>query len=353
LSRSTLRSALVMAVTLAATLCAAAVAGRHAGAAPAPARDSTTPAPRKLAFAIHGGAGTLSRDDLTPELEARYRTSLKAALDAGYAVLERGGSSLDAVETAVRLLEDDPLFNAGRGAVFTWDGRHELDASIMDGATERAGAVAGVEHVRNPISLARLVMERSPHVMLSGRGAEEFAIERGVPLVPNSWFSTERRWNELQKRLQRERTRAAGDAAFDPDRYLGTVGAVALDSQGRLAAATSTGGMTAKRWGRIGDSPLIGAGTYADARVAVSATGDGEYFIRVGVAKDVAARVAYGGQSLAVAARESIAAVGRLGGSGGVIALDATGSVAFEFNSSGMYRAVRDSSGRSEVAIFR
>jgi beta-aspartyl-peptidase (threonine type) len=332
--------------------------------AAAAADARTRPAAPKLAFAIHGGAGTLSRQTLTPELEARYRASLQEALDAGYAVLERGGSSLDAVEAAVRLLEDDPLFNAGRGAVFTWDGRNELDASLMDGATERAGAVAGLQHVRHPISLARLVMEKSPHVLLSGRGAEEFALEQGVELVPSTWFWTERRWNELQERLRQERaakTAAALGARvpesqaqpLDPDRYLGTVGAVALDAQGRLAAATSTGGMTAKRWGRIGDSPLIGAGTYADARVAVSATGDGEYFIRVGVARDIAARVEYKGQRLADAAHDTIASVGRLGGSGGVIAVDAQGNVAFEFNSSGMYRARRDSSGRTEVAIFR
>lgn len=311
------------------------------GAAPRP------PAKPAFAIAIHGGAGTLSRSEMTPEREAAYRASLDAALDAGYAVLERGGSSLDAVETAVRTLEDDPLFNAGKGAVFTWDGRNELDASIMDGATRRAGAVTGVQHIRNPVSLARLVMEKSKHVLLAREGAEEFAIDQGVPLVPRSYFYTQRRWDELQ------RARAAGTLAAANLKPFGTVGAVARDRDGRLAAATSTGGMTAKRWGRIGDSPIVGAGTYANARVAVSATGDGEYFMRVGVARDIAARVEYRGDGIAGAARATIADVGALGGEGGVIVMDADGAVAFEFNSEGMYRGMRDASGRHSVAIFR
>jgi beta-aspartyl-peptidase (threonine type) len=316
-------------------------------ATPALAGDKPMQKSPTLALAIHGGAGAMPRAEMTPAMEAQYRAALAGALDAGYAVLEQGGSSLDAVETAVRLLEDEPLFNAGRGAVFTWDGRNELDASIMDGPTRKAGAVTGVLHVRNPVSLARRVMDQSPHVLLSGPGAEEFALEQGIELVPRTWFFTERRWQQLQKLRQGDRQAAANI------NYYGTVGAVARDAQGRLAAATSTGGTTGKRWGRVGDSPLIGAGTWADARVAVSATGDGEYFIRVGVAKDIAARMEYGRASLTDAAARTIAAVGELGGTGGVITVDADGHVAFEFNSQGMFRGARDSRGRREVAIYR
>jgi beta-aspartyl-peptidase (threonine type) len=316
-------------------------------AAPAFAGDKPMQKSPTLALAIHGGAGAMPRAEMTPAMEAQYRAALEGALDAGYAVLEEGGSSLDAVEAAVRLLEDEPLFNAGRGAVFSWDGRNELDASIMDGPTRKAGAVTGVLHVRNPVSLARRVMEQSPHVLLSGPGAEEFALEQGVELVPRSWFFTERRWQQLQKLRQGDRLAAANI------NYYGTVGAVARDAQGRLAAATSTGGTTGKRWGRVGDSPLIGSGTWADARVAVSATGDGEYFIRVGVAKDIAARMEYGRASLTDAAARTIAAVGELGGTGGVITVDADGHIAFEFNSQGMFRGARDSRGRREVAIYR
>lgn len=300
-----------------------------------------------ISLAIHGGAGPVPRAEMTADMEREYRAALANALDAGYAVLARGADALDAVEAAVRVLEDDPLFNAGRGSVYTWDGRNELDASIMDGTTRKAGAVTGVERVRNPVSLARRVMDASPHVLLAGVGAEDFALEQGVEFVPRSYFHTERRWRQLQQHR-------AGDAKAAANiNYYGTVGAVARDAAGRLAAATSTGGTTGKRWGRIGDSPLIGAGTWADARVAVSATGDGEYFIRAAVAKDIAARVEYGGESLASAARGAIAAVGALGGEGGVIALDASGAIAFEFNSEGMFRAMRDSSGRQAVAIYR
>lgn len=300
-----------------------------------------------FSLAIHGGAGPVPRAEMTSVMEREYRVALASALDAGHAVLARGGPSLDAVEVAVRVLEDDPLFNAGRGSVFTWDGRNELDASIMDGPTRRAGAATGLQHVRNPVSLARRVMEASPHVLLAGAGAEDFALEQRLELVPRSYFHTERRWRQLQQ-LQ------SGDAKSAANiNYYGTVGAVARDAAGRLAAATSTGGTTGKRWGRIGDSPLIGAGTWADERVAVSATGDGEYFIRAAVAKDIAARIEYGRQSLADAARAAMAAVGALGGEGGVITVDATGTVAFEFNSEGMFRAMRDSTGRETIAIYR
>jgi beta-aspartyl-peptidase (threonine type) len=334
-------------LTIAAAAAALALALSSTAAAAAPGARPVKPP--TLTIAIHGGAGTITPAEMTPQREAAFRAGLQSALDAGYAVLERGGSSLDAVEAAVRVLEDDPNFNAGKGAVFTWDGRNELDSSIMDGATRKAGAVTGVQHVKNPVTLARRVMERSPHVLLSGSGAEEFALEQGIALVPRSYFWTEHRWQALQKYRQEQAAQRAADPTF---RY-GTVGAVALDAQGRLAAATSTGGMTGKRWGRIGDSPLIGAGTWADSRVAVSATGDGEYFIRAGVAKDIAARMEYGNASLRDAAHATLATVAELGGSGGVIALDATGAVTFEFNSEGMYRGVRDSRGRSEIAIYK
>ncbi|MCW5573222.1 MAG: isoaspartyl peptidase/L-asparaginase [Steroidobacteraceae bacterium] len=300
------------------------------------------------AIAIHGGAGTLPRAAMTPERDQAYRAGLAAALDAGYAVLDGGGTSLDAVTTAVRILEDDPLFNAGRGAVLTAGGIAELDASIMDGRTLAAGAVAGLRHVRNPIELARAVMEHSSHVMLIGGGAEEFALERGMAPVPNEYFHTETR------RLQLQRALPGGGGPVNELSALGTVGAVALDQDGNLAAATSTGGMTAKRYGRVGDSPIIGAGTYADnAGCAVSATGHGEFFIRTVVAHDICARVAYAGATLAEAADAVV--MGRLrqmGGEGGIIAVDARGNVVMPFNSEGMFRGARSADGRREIAIY-
>lgn len=302
-----------------------------------------------IAIAIHGGAGTLPREELTPEVWATYRAALEEAVDAGFASLERGASSLDAVELSVRMLEDDPLWNAGRGAVFTEDGRNELDAAIMAGATLAAGAVAGLSHVRNPVSLARMVMERSPHVLLVGEGAEDFAIEQGVALTPRSWFHTERRWNQWL------RARAGDKGAAQNVNYFGTVGAVAADSRGNVAAATSTGGMTGKRWGRIGDSPIVGAGTYAaNAGCAVSATGHGEYLIRATVAREVSALMEYRHLDVAAAAREVVQIrLKGLGGEGGVIAVDAQGNVALEFNSEGMFRAARDASGRKIVACYQ
>jgi beta-aspartyl-peptidase (threonine type) len=303
-----------------------------------------------ISIAIHGGAGVISRSSMTAENEQAYQADLGRALDAGYEVLEKGGSSLDAVVAAVKLLEDSPLFNAGKGAVFSHAGINELDAAIMDGATHKAGAVAGVRHVRNPIELARMVMERTPHVLLAGEGAEEFALEQGVSLVPGSYFFTERRWKQLEEAQKSEQT-----ASLDEDiGYFGTVGAVARDRSGNLAAATSTGGMTNKRWGRIGDSPIIGAGTYADnATCAVSATGSGEYFMRAVVAHEICARVRFSGVSAAQAARDVIH--GRLkdiGGDGGVIVVDGRGALALEFNTEGMFRAARDSAGRRETAIY-
>jgi beta-aspartyl-peptidase (threonine type) len=301
-------------------------------------------------LAIHGGAGTLPRAEMSSDREQRYRAGLTAALATGYSVLESGGTSLDAVTRAVVALEDDPLFNAGHGAVFTIDGRNELDASIMDGATLRAGAVSGVTHIKNPIELARTVMEHSDYVLLAGSGAEEFALTRGYRLVPRSYFHTAERFRQL------ERIRA-GDAELSPltISHVGTVGAVARDSRGRLAAATSTGGMTGKRYGRIGDSPVIGAGTYADDRsCAVSATGHGEIFIRAAVAHDICARMRFGGRDLDQAVREVVLEeLPALGGEGGVIAVDRQGRVAMEFNSEGMFRASRVQGGEAKVAIYR
>lgn len=304
---------------------------------------------RMYAIAIHGGAGSIDRSRLAPEQDLEYRKSLEAALEAGFAVLERGGSSVEAVAEAVRLLEDDPLFNAGRGAVLTADGRVEHDASIMDGRNLRAGAVTGTRHVRNPVLLARRIMEQSPHVMLAGQGAEEFALEQGLEFVPNGWFITPRRRAEL------DRVRAGLTATASDLVGLGTVGAVALDAAGNLAAATSTGGMTNKRWGRVGDSPIIGAGTYAsNSSCAVSATGHGEYFIRHVVAHDVCKLVEYRGWSLARAAREVVhEKLKARGGEGGLIAVDVRGNVVMEFNSQGMFRAMRDARGRREIALYR
>jgi beta-aspartyl-peptidase (threonine type) len=299
-------------------------------------------------IAVHGGAGTLAPADLTPENERAYRAGLERALRAGFAVLDAGGPSLDAVVAAVQVLEDDPLFNAGRGAVVAASGQHELDASVMDGRDLRAGAVTGVRHVRSPIELARLVMEHSPHVMLAGSGAEEFALERGLAPVPNTHFATERRRRELERFLQ-------GELEAGRESLMGTVGAVARDSSGNLAAATSTGGMTGKKWGRVGDSPIIGAGTYAaNDCCAVSATGHGEFFIRAAVAHEIASLMRYKGLGVIEAAEEVVTRqlVG-LGGSGGVIAVGRDGRIAMPFNSEGMLRGAMDSSGRLETGLLR
>jgi beta-aspartyl-peptidase (threonine type) len=301
-------------------------------------------------IAIHGGAGTLPRAESGGERELRYRAGLAAALDAGYAVLRNQGTSLDAVARAVMALEDNPLFNAGLGSVFTLDGRNELDAAIMDGRTLNAGSVCGVTHVRNPIELARAVMEHSEYVMLSGAGAEEFALSRGFALVPRSYFHTPERWRQLE----RIRSGDAGLSALTIS-HVGTVGAVALDAEGRLAAATSTGGMTGKRYNRIGDSPIIGAGTYADDRsCAVSATGHGEMFIRAAVAHDICSRMRFGGRALGEAVREVVfEELVKLHGEGGVIAIDAQGEIAMEFNSEGMFRASRRAGEEAQIAIYR
>lgn len=301
-------------------------------------------------LAVHGGAGTLPRAEMSEEKEQKYRAGLAAALEAGYAVLEGRGTSLDAVTRAVMALEDNPLFNAGLGSVFTLDGRNELDASIMDGSTLRAGAVCGVTHVRNPIELARTVMEHSEYVMLSGEGAEEFALSRGFSLVPRSYFYTAERWRQLE----RIRGGDSGLSALTIS-HVGTVGAVALDSSGRLAAATSTGGMTGKRYSRIGDSPVIGAGTYADDRsCAVSATGHGEVFIRAAVAHDICSRMRFGGRALSAAVREVVQGeLVQLQGEGGVIAIDPNGEISMEFNSQGMFRASRRSGEEARISIYQ
>ena len=312
---------------------------------------------KKFALAIHGGAGAIERSKMTPDLERAYRDGLERSLRAGYEILEKGGSSLDAVEAAVRVLEDDPHFNAGKGAVFTEAGTNELDASIMEGKTLKAGAVASVKHIKNPISLARMVMEKSPHVMMDGAGAEAFAKQNGVELVDQKYFYTEERWQALQ-RVKEEQKKGGGvggnkSLISERDRH-GTVGAVALDQAGNLAAATSTGGTTNKKAGRIGDSPIIGAGTYANnATCAISATGDGEYFIRATVAHDVSALMEYRGLSLGDAAQAVLDKVAKLGGTGGLIAIDRKGNITQPFNTAGMYRGTIDDSGRTDIAIYR
>jgi L-asparaginase / beta-aspartyl-peptidase len=297
---------------------------------------------------IHGGAGTLRAAEMSDADRAAYEAALHQALDAGWQVLAAGGSALDAVTAAILPMEDSPLFNAGRGAVFTADGKNELDASIMDGATQSAGAVGGIRWVRHPVLLARRVMEASPHVFLAGPGAQEFAIDQGLELKPAEWFWTERRWQQLQ-RAQLRSTAAAGEASGDG--RFGTVGAVALDAAGRLAAATSTGGTTAKRYGRLGDVPVIGAGTWADRDCAVSATGDGEYFIRAAAARAICARMSLGGAAPDEASAVVLAEIRELGGLGGVIVLDRAGRFSLVFSTEGMYRGHADARGR-RVAIF-
>jgi len=314
-----------------------------------------------LAIVIHGGAGTISRASLTPVQEQAYHATLKHAVEQGYAVLEKGGSSLDAVTQAVLVLEDSPLFNAGKGAVYTFDETHELDASIMRGDTLEAGAVSGVTTVKNPVLLARAVMEHSDHVMLSGRGAEQFAAEQKLELVPNSYFDTEFRYEALKKakasmkKLPQQATNFRLQAPWLPAWNMGTVGAVAIDSHGNLAAATSTGGMTAKRYGRIGDAPIIGAGNYADNQsCAVSATGHGEFFIRYRVASDICARVKYQGINAAKAADQVIQQeLAKVGGTGGVILIDRNGKVSWSFNTEGMYRARKEQGKDTVTEIFK
>lgn len=312
---------------------------------------------------IHGGAGTILKKNMSPAMEEAYKASLKRALEKGYGVLQSGGSSLDAVEATVRVLEDDSLFNAGKGAVFTHEGRNELDAAIMSGKTGAAGAVAGITVVKNPISAARAVMEKSEHVMMIGPGAEKFAKEAGLEIVDPSYFRTESRWKGLQKAIQEDSLATARSNAYtnpaklsiiNKDNKFGTVGAVALDKQGNLAAATSTGGMTNKKYGRVGDSPIIGAGTYANNNtVAVSCTGWGEYYIRNVVAYDLSALMEYKGLSVQDAGKTVIKKVGDMGGDGGLIALDKNGHMAMPFNTEGMYRGAVTQDGKIEIYIYK
>jgi len=297
-------------------------------------------------IAIHGGAGAVRRSELTPEHEYALRTALEASLRAGHQILDASGTSLDAVEQAVRVMEDSPLFNAGRGAVFTSAGTIELDASIMDGRSLRAGGVAAVRGVRNPVTLARAIMEHSPHVLLAGEGAETFARAQGIAFERDAYFYTEERWTALQ------RVRATEAMALtERDRH-GTVGAVAIDRAGNLAAATSTGGRTNKLPGRVGDTPIVGAGNYANAGVAVSGTGDGDVFLRVSAAYRVAALIEFAARSVDQAAHEVLNDIARHGGSGGLIVLDRLGNLAMPFNTEGMYRGVLRSDGRTRIGIY-
>jgi beta-aspartyl-peptidase (threonine type) len=320
-------------------------------------KPNTQPAAGKPAYAIaiHGGAGTLSKTLMTPGKEAAYRAALDSALTIGENILKNGGTSLDAVAGTIRFLEDCPLFNAGKGAVFTHEGKNELDASIMDGQTQKAGAVGGVTTVKNPILLARAVMDKSPHVMLTGRGAEQFAVENGLDTVPPSWFFTQERWDALQEALKEEQKAGkTGSVNPNPDYKYGTVGCVALDSHGNLAAGTSTGGMTNKRWNRLGDTPVIGAGTYAsNDACAVSCTGHGEYFIRYAVAHDVWALMSYKGLSVGDAGELVVnKKLVEKGGEGGLIAVDKDGHIAMPFNSEGMYRGYARP-GERKVSIYK
>ena len=328
----------------------------------------------KWSIAIHGGAGTIKPDSVPPEKEAEYEAALQEALDAGAAILAEGGSAMDAIQAAIVLMEDNPLFNAGKGAVYTWEGENELDASIMDGRDRSAGAITGVKTIKNPILLADKVRTDSPHVFLMGEGAEQFAAERGIESIDPSWFETEARKQSLERMKARELS------ALDVDLKFGTVGAVAMDQGGNMAAGTSTGGMTGKRWGRIGDAPVIGAGTYADNRsCAVSATGWGEYFIRVGVAQEICTRLRIAnerdreevlnalrsflgrkqpdktsarGARAQRAADDVMAEVKDLGGDGGIILVTPEGHALYSFNTAGMYRGRANSEGMNEVAIF-
>ena len=329
----------------------------------------TTTQPHKWAVVLHGGAGVIERSSMSPEAERQYRAGLNEAITAAGAVLDKGGSALDAVQAAIEILEDNPLFNAGRGSVFAADGTNQMDAAIMDGATMKAGAVADVQHTRHPIALARAVMDKSQNVMMIGAGADAFSVHIGLQQEPSSFFFTERRWQNLIQELKKENLpipprpagappEPTGQAAFfeSPDNHkYGTVGVVALDQQGNIAAGTSTGGLTAKRWDRVGDSPIIGAGTYASNQsCAVSATGTGEYFIRLTVARTICALVQYKGMNLQQAADEVIQhQLSAIHGDGGIIAITPDGQQAWSFNTPGMFRAKFQQGGKVQIAIYR
>lgn len=315
---------------------------------------------KKYVMVIHGGAGAISKAKMTPEKQEAYKAALTSALKAGYTAIESGKSSLDAVQAAINVMEDSPLFNAGKGAVFTNEGKNEMDASIMEGKGLKAGAVAGVSTLKNPINAARAVMEQSEHVMMAGKGAEEFAKSVGIETVDSTYFYTEQRWNELQKEVESGIDRAAFKGAPREElstealnRALGTVGSVALDKNGNLAAGTSTGGMTNKRYGRIGDSPIIGAGTYCNNKTAgISSTGWGEYYIRTVAAHRISDLIELKGLTLVQAAKQTIAEIGELGGDGGVIGLNQNGEYMMEYNTQGMYRGVVDEEGNMQIFIY-
>lgn len=315
-------------------------------------------AQKKYVLVIHGGAGTITKENMTPEKEKAYKDKLTEALKAGYAEIQKRKTSIDAVQAAIVVMENSPLFNAGKGAVFTHEGMNELDASIMYGKNKSAGAVAGVHTIKNPIKAAIAVMQKSEHVMLSGKGAEEFAKEQKLEIVDPKYFWTQDRWNGLQKALEKEKLKKSTTQNKKPD-YLeidqkfGTVGAVALDKEGNITAGTSTGGMTNKRWNRIGDSPVIGAGTYANAQVGISGTGWGEYFIRSTAARTIAAKMEYQNKDVKTATQEVIAEIGKMGGDGGLIAMDKNGNIAMEMNTAGMYRGAITDKGEIEVEIYK
>lgn len=317
----------------------------------------------KYVMVIHGGAGTILKSTMTPEKEAAYTAALTKALETGYAAIKEGKSSLDAVEATIHILEDSPLFNAGKGAVFTNEGKNEMDAAIMDGSNLKAGSVAGVTIIKNPISAARAVMEKSEHVMMAGAGAEKFAKQAGITIVNPSYFFTQDRWDGLQKAIKDDSTKSVLDhgnkKTYKPssqniDNKFGTVGCVALDSKGNLAAGTSTGGMTNKKFGRIGDAPIIGSGTYANnATAAISCTGWGEFYIRSVVAHDISALMEYKGLGVAEASKIALDKMAKLGGNGGLIALDKNGKIAMPFNTAGMYRGTITTDGKIEVQIYK
>ncbi|MCD2422345.1 isoaspartyl peptidase/L-asparaginase [Niabella pedocola] len=327
-------------------------------------RAGTTGA-TKYVMVIHGGAGTIEKQFMTPEKEKAYTDALTKALQNGYQLIKEGKPSMDAVQAAINVMEDSPLFNAGKGAVFTHDGKNELDASVMDGQTLKAGAVAGITTIKNPINAARAVMEKSEHVMMVGRGAEQFAAANGCDTVPPSYFFTQERWDQLQRTIKEEEKGRAAFNDVDPrksriygisekDKKFGTVGAVALDKNGNLAAGTSTGGMTNKKYGRVGDSPIIGAGTYcSNATAGISCTGWGEYYIREVAANRMSSLIELKKLSVQEAAKQVIAEIGKMGGDGGIIGLDRSGKVAMEFNTSGMYRGTVDENGKITIHIYK
>lgn len=322
-------------------------------------RENSLKSEENFGIVIHGGAGTILKENMSNSLETAYKEKLKEAISAGYEILKSGGNSMDAVTHTINIMEDSPLFNAGKGAVFTNEGSNELDASIMDGKTLNAGAIAGVKHIKNPINLAKDVMQKSEHVMLYGAGAEEFAQTLGYKMMDTSYFYTKNRYESLLKVLEKEKSNDNKKVSFeDPfikNSKFGTVGCAALDKHGNLAAGTSTGGMTNKRWNRIGDAPIIGAGTYANnATCAVSSTGWGEYFIRSVAAYDISALMEYKGMTLQEAASEVIQKkVPALGGDGGIVAIDKDGNVAMEFNTAGMYRATMNFKGELIIKIYK